>query len=105
MNKPTYSDSYGDRFTTDQIERKIKIAALEKLEQQSYEFGWNHCETCKKHYEEHGFIESKYGGYIDVSHTISRKRAKEEGIVELLWNLSNLEILCRRHHQEKDLLI
>lgn len=92
MNKPTYSDSYNNRWTTDKIERKIKVAALEKLRQQEYEHGYNFCTKCKRNDDTP----------IDVSHTISRKKAKEDGCVEVLWDLSNLEILGRKCHQIKD---
>ena len=95
MNKPTYSDSWGERYTTDQIERKIKVAALEKLQDQSYEYGYNFCTQCKRNDDTP----------IDVSHTISRKQAKEDGCVEVLWDLSNLEILGRKCHKIKDKLV
>ena len=92
MNKPTYKDSEGNRYTTEQIEWKIKRAALEKLYIQFLTHGYNFCSKCKRN-------DCKP---IDVSHTISRKKAKEEGSTELLWDLDNLEILGRRCHQLKD---
>ena len=91
----TYSDSQGERYTTLQIERKIKKAALEVLEMQFIEYGYNFCEHCKKNTCKP----------IDVSHTISRKKAKEDGCVQVLWEYSNLEILGRRCHQKKDKLL
>jgi len=92
MNKPTYKDSFGNRYTTDQIEWRIKRAALEKLDLQFIEHGYNFCVRCQRN-------DCKP---IDVSHTISRKKAKEDGCVEVLWDLDNLEILGRKCHQEKD---
>ena len=91
----TYGSSNGQRYTTEQIERKIKKAALELLEMQFIQYGYNFCEHCKRN-------DCKP---IDVSHTISRKKAKETGIVEVLWDYDNLEILGRRCHQIKDKLI
>jgi len=91
----TYSDSKGKRYTTPQIERKIKKSALELLEIQFIEYGYNFCQRCKRN-------DCKP---IDVSHNISRKQAKEDGIVEVLWDYDNLEILGRRCHQIKDKLI
>ena len=91
----TYSDSQGNRYTTEQIERKIKKSALELLEMQFLEHGYNFCECCKR----------SSGTYLDVSHTISRKKAKEDGMVEVLWDLDNLEILCRNCHKIKDKLV
>lgn len=91
----TYSDTEGNRYTTEQIERRIKKSALELLEMQFIEYGYNFCENCKR----------SSGTYLDVSHTISRKKAKEDGMVQVLWDLDNLEILCRYHHQLKDGLL
>ena len=90
----TYSDSKGERYTTPQIERKIKKAALELLELQFIEYGYNFCQCCRRNDDKP----------IDVSHTISRKKAKENGNVEVLWDYDNLEILGRKCHKIKDKL-
>ena len=92
--KPTYSDSKGNRYTTEQIERKISKAGKLLLELQFIENGYNFCEKCKRNDDKP----------IDVSHTISRKKAKENGCVEVLWDLDNLEILGRKCHKIKDKL-
>lgn len=92
--KPTYSDSQGNRYTTSQIESKIKKAGLLILELQFINDGYNYCTCCKRN-------DCKP---VDVSHTISRKKAKEDGNVELLWDLDNLEILGRKCHKKKDKL-
>lgn len=90
----TYSDSHGNRYTTPQIERKIAEAGKSKLLEQQFEHGYNFCSKCKRN----------DCRPIDVSHTISRKEAKENGYVEVLWDLDNLEILGRTCHQKKDKL-
>ena len=90
----SYFDSNGNRYTTAQIERKIKKAALEVLEMQFLDHGYNFCEHCKRNDDKP----------IDVSHTISRKTAKEDGCVEVLWQYDNLEILGRKCHKIKDKL-
>lgn len=95
MNKPTYKDSQGNRYTTEEINRKSDAAAKLKLQNQFDEYRYYHCEHCKKN-------DCKP---IDVSHTVSRKKAKEMGIVEILWDLNNLEILGRKCHKIKDKLI
>jgi len=94
MNKPTYSDTEGNRYTTTQIEWRIKRAALLILDLQFIEFGYNFCQECKENNDKP----------IDVSHTISRKKAKEDGCVEILWDIDNLEILGRQCHKRKDRL-
>jgi len=95
MNKPTYSDSNGNRWTTEQIERKSNLAAKELLQEQFNEYHYNFCTSCKRN-------DCKP---IDVSHTVSRKKAKELGQVELIWDKNNMEILGRKCHKIKDNLI
>src|SRR5690606_24745989 len=88
----TYSDSFGNRWTTDQINRKSDATAKELLEEQQQEHGYNFCTKC----ERNDCVP------IDVSHTVSRKHAKENGCVEILWIAENMEILGRKCHQQKD---
>lgn len=95
MSKPTYRDSFGNRMTTDSIERKISEAGKLKLDLQFIEHGYNFCTKCKRNDDKP----------IDVSHTISRKKAKEDAVIEVLWDLDNLEILGRKCHQIKDKLL
>jgi 5-methylcytosine-specific restriction endonuclease McrA len=95
MSKPTYSDSEGNRYTTDQINRKSDKAANSKLVDQLVDYGYNFCEECERN-------DCKP---IDVSHTVSRKKAKELGKVELIWDKNNMEILGRRCHKIKDQLV
>ena len=90
----TYYDSKGNKYTTSQIERRIKKSALLLLDTQLLNYGYNFCERCK----------SNDCKPLDVSHNISRKFAKEHSIVEVLWDLSNLEIIGRSCHQKKDKL-
>ena len=90
----TYRTSTGERFTQPQIEAKIKQAKAKKLQNMIDEFGYVFCEQCG--------VSS--GTYLDCSHDISIKRAKEEGKTEQCWNVKNITILCRKHHQEKDKL-
>jgi len=90
----TYSDSNGNRYTTPQIERRVKKSALILIDLQFMEYGYNFCTKCRRN-------DCKP---IDVSHTISRKKAKEDGCVEVLWDIDNLEILGRKCHCKKDKL-
>jgi 5-methylcytosine-specific restriction endonuclease McrA len=91
----TYSDSNGKRYTTPQIEGKIRKVALEILYTQYVIYGYNFCQRCKRNDDKP----------IDISHTISRKAAKENGNVEILWDKNNLEILGRNCHKIKDKLV
>lgn len=91
----TYSDSNGKRYTTEEINNRSATTAKLLLKQQVNEYGYNFCISC-------GRNDCKP---IDVSHTVSRKKAKEDGCVELIWDINNLEILGRRCHQIKDKLV
>lgn len=88
----TYSTSLGERLTQSQIDSRIRKAKAEKLRQQSEEHGYNFCTICRRN-------DCKP---LDCSHNISVKKAKEEGMAELCWDLENIEIIGRAHHQVKD---
>tara|TARA_R110000803_G_scaffold131141_8_gene198452 strand:+ start:1106 stop:1387 length:282 start_codon:yes stop_codon:yes gene_type:complete len=90
----TYSDSKGNRYTTKQIDKKSNVSAKLLLEFQFLEYGYNFCTHCFRNDDKP----------IDVSHTVSRKKAKEDGCVELIWDFDNMEILGRKCHKIKDKL-
>ena len=101
----TYSDSFGNRFTSDEIELKIKKA--KKLFQEWFieEHGYIYCEECKRQYDQNGMEALDGCSIIDISHTISVKEAKETGRVELCWDWeNNFRHLGRTHHQIHDKL-
>ena len=90
--KPTYSTSTGKRYTTQQIENKMRKTKSLKLEMQFIEYGYNFCEECKRN-------DCKP---LDCSHDISVKEAKEIGCAELCWDLNNITIRGRKCHQKHD---
>ena len=79
----TYATSTGERLKQSVIDSLIRKAKAAKLQQQHDEHGYNHCEDCG--------ISS--GTYLDVSHRISVKEAKETGRTELCFDVKNLDIL------------
>jgi hypothetical protein len=89
-----YFDSNGNSYTQGQVNYRIEKAVSEVLELQFLNEGYNYCEKCFK----------SSGDWLDVSHNISRKKAKELRQVELSWSLSNMEVLCRTCHKKKDKL-
>lgn len=91
----TYSASDGTRYTQSQIDRKITQAKAIALEKQFDEHRYNFCEDCG----------ASSGTYLDCSHDISVKKAKENGKTEQCWNVGNIVIRCRKCHQEHDKLI
>lgn len=88
-----YRTSTGEKFTTAQIEAKMRVAKATALEKQFDEHRYNFCEQCGK---------NASGTRLDCSHDISVKKAKENGQSEQCWNVGNITILCRECHQEKD---
>ena len=91
----TYECSDGSRLKQSVIERLITKAKAQKVRQQFDEHGYNFCEDCK--------ISS--GTYIDCSHDVSVKKAKETSKTELCFDVNNITMLCRKCHQIKDKLI
>lgn len=91
----SYSTSTGERLSNSVIERRMVIAKKQLLENQFNEHGYNFCEQCG--------ISS--GTYLDCSHDISVKKAKEDGRAELCYKVGNMNVLCRKCHQIKDKLI
>ncbi len=91
----TYQDSHGNRHPQSRIERKIRVAKEKKLEQQRFEHGFNFC-------EHEGCGKNGNDTYLDCSHQVSVKEAKETGRTELCWTISNIRILCRKCHARYD---
>lgn len=87
--------SNGERIRQSVIERLIRKAKKQKLRQQFDEYRYNFCEHC--------LISS--GTYLDCSHRVSVKKAKESGRTELCWDVENLDVLCRICHQKRDKLL
>lgn len=90
----SYSTSDGSRLKQSVIDRLITKAKAEKVRQQFEDYGYNFCEKCG----------ISNGTYIDCSHNISVKEAKETGRTELAFDVNNITMLCRSCHQKKDKL-
>ncbi len=89
----TYSTNTGERFTTPQIDSKVRKAKQEKIDEFIDEHGYVFCEQC-------GVNASNT--YIDCSHDISVKQAKETGEAQQCWNVKNITLRCRKCHTEHD---
>ena len=88
----TYTTSTGERLRQSVIDSLIRKAKAAKLQEQHDEHGYNHCEDCG--------ISS--GTYLDCSHDIGVKDAKESGRTELAFDVNNITIRCRKCHQIHD---
>lgn len=84
MNK--YKTSTGEKVTQTSIEARTRNA--KRLKVQSMDF--IHCEKCG----------ISTGTYFDCSHIIGVKEAKESGRTELCYDMNNIELLCRKCHNE-----
>jgi hypothetical protein len=91
----TYQTSKGERIKQSVIERLVRKAKEKKLRQQFDEHGYNFCEHC--------LISS--GTYLDCSHRVSVKEAKESSRTELCYDVNNIDVLCRLCHQVRDKLL
>lgn len=88
----SYSTSDGSRLKQSVIDSLIRKAKQQKLKLQFEESGYNFCEDCG--------ISS--GTYLDCSHDVSVKKAKESGRTELAFDIYNITIRCRKCHQIHD---
>lgn len=88
----TYKTSLGERITQKQIDINIRLAKAIVIEKQLEEHGYNFCTECNRN-------DCKP---IDCAHEISVKEAKETGRTELCWDINNIKLIGRKHHQIKD---
>ena len=87
-----YKTSSGERIPKSTIDKRIREAKKEKIQQQLDEYGYNFCEKCG--------ISS--GVRLDCAHVESVDICQKNGRCEKAYDVSNIKILCRKHHQEYD---
>lgn len=88
----SYKLSDGSKMEKPKIDRLIREAKAKKLEQMMDEHGYHFCEECGV----------STGTYLDCSHNLSVNDCQRSGRTELAWDVSNLTVLCRKHHQEHE---
>jgi len=88
----TYSTNTGERFTTPQIDLKVRKAKKQKIDEFIDEHGYVFCEECKRN----DCVP------VDCSHDISVKEAKESGQSQLSWDVSNITLRGRSCHNKHD---
>ena len=94
-----YYDSDGNSYTQSEVKQKVREAKALKLDSMQDEYGYVFCEEngCGKN--------ESCGEYLDCSHTISEKEAKEKKQTELCWDWqNNIKIRCRTCHKKLDKL-
>jgi len=90
--KNTYSDSENNRWTQEQIDAKITKAKEQKISSFFDEHGYYFCEDCG----------TSSAFKFDCSHEIPVSEAKNNGAVELAWDIQNIRLRCRKCHQKHD---
>ena len=90
----TYSTSTGERLTKSLIDSRVRSAKQKLLDEQMLAFGFNFCVVCHR----------ATGVFLDCAHIISVKECQESGRAELAWDVNNMRVKCRKHHQEQDKL-
>lgn len=91
----SYSTSDGSRLKQSVIDSLIKKAKAAKIREMQDEYGYVFCEECN----------ISNGTYLDCSHDISVKEAKESGRTELAFDVNNITIRCRKCHNKHDKLL
>ncbi len=91
----SYSDSEGNRWTQQQIDRKVRQAKEQKLNEFFNTHGYYVCEDCCRN-------DCKP---IDCSHDISVDKCKKDGKTELAWDVENITLRGRRCHMKHDKMI
>ena len=86
--------SDGAKVTKAYIDRRIREAKAEKLQQQLDEFGYNFCQDCGKNHN--------CGEPLDCNHDKSVDWCQNNGCAELAWDIDNIKIRCRTCHKKKD---
>ena len=91
----SYTASDGTRYTSAQIDRKVRQACRYVMNEQLSIMGYNYCMDCE--------VNSSHS-IIDPSHDISINECKKNGQVELAWDTENITPRCRKCHQLRDKL-
>jgi len=89
-----YYTSKGERVSKSRIDALVRNAKEKALSLQRDEFGYNFCVECKR----------SGGVRLDCSHRVSVDMAQKTRRTELAWDVNNIDILCREHHQKRDKL-
>ena len=99
----TYKCSNGDRITKAEIDRKVREAKRQLIENQINDYGFNFCEECALNGQSIDADPMKLK-ILDCSHILSVDKCQKAGKTEFAWDVRNLEVLCRYHHEQWDKL-
>lgn len=88
----TYQTSTGERLTKSVIDARVRKAKEGVLNAQTFEYGFNFCEDCKR----------SSGCYLDCSHNKSVDQCQKEGCSEEAYDPDNIKVRCRDCHRIHD---
>ncbi len=92
--KNTYTDSYGNKYTKQEVNNNISKAKEEKLKQFYDIHGYYFCEDCG--------INAQNSFKLECSHNVSVKKCQELGKIELAWDVNNIKLRCHNCHLKHD---
>jgi len=90
----SYKCSDGTKVSQDQIDRNVKKAKAQKLQQFLDNHGYFFCEDC----------ENNNDNPIDCSHDVPVSACKNQGRTELAWDVDNITLRGRDCHSKLDKL-
>lgn len=90
----TYYDTMGNKYTQAQVDRYIRQAKAQKIQQMQDEYGYVFCEECGRN----DCLP------VDCSHDLPVKKCKETRQVELAWDVNNITMRGRPCHAKHDKL-
>lgn len=88
----TFSDSYGNRYTKEEINAKVSEAKRNVIERQKDTYGYNFCVTCGR----------SNCTPLDASHLVSVNEAQNLGKVEIAWDEADIIPEGRNCHMETE---
>lgn len=88
----SFRTSTGEKISKTEIDRRVREAKKQKIQEQLDELGYNRCEEC-------GMNDCKP---LDCSHIESVNDCQRNGYCEKAWALDNIRILGRKCHQQWD---
>ena len=86
--------STGERITRSAFDARIRRAKAVKLRNFEDDHGHLFCEQCGKN--------EKACGKLDCAHIVSVDKCIKNGTPELAYDIRNLKLLCRQHHESHD---
>lgn len=92
----SYKISSGERICRHDLDTQIKLAKAKKLKTMLDEFGYIFCEDCYR-YQCKG-LGMEYN-VLDCSHDIPVSKCLSSGRAELAYNVDNITVRCRHHHE------